>query len=176
VAGGFQVSDRADGHQTRDVRSADDYVARLLKLLPAEITGAYLGVRTILTPESNENDWVILVFAIIIFVIAPFYMYFLLKMRYIMQMVFLLFSYVVWVANVEIQRISFRDQQIHFFIDQLSGIGIIRNSIAFIIAPAFIKGLLVIWVLLLAPFVFARPASKSNKDNKSTEPGMRELG
>src|SRR5437867_12271907 len=41
-------------------------------------------------------------------------MYFLLAMKKGLQILFLLFSYVVWVSNVEIQRISFHDQQIMF--------------------------------------------------------------
>jgi hypothetical protein len=143
--------------QTRDIKRSDDYVARLLKLLPAEITGAYLAIRTILEPERHDNDSFIFVFSIIILAIAPFYMYFLLKMRNGLQIVFLMFSYVVWVANVEIERFNYHEQTISYFIDQNFSSMILKTVMGFLVAPAFIKGLLVIWVLLLTPFVFARP-------------------
>jgi hypothetical protein len=138
---------------SRDIKADDDYVSRLLKLLPAEITGAYLAVRTICGPENNDNDTYIGVFALLILIISPFFMKYVLKMSNTVQNAFLFFTYIVWVANIEIARIAVHEQQFHAFADTLSlQFG---DFVHFILAATFIKGMTVIWAVLLSPFVFS---------------------
>jgi hypothetical protein len=137
---------------SREIKTDDDYVSRLLKLLPAEITGAYLAVRTICGPENNENDAYIGVFALVILIISPFFMKYVLKMRNNVQNAFMFFTYIVWVANIEIARIAVHEQQFHAF---ANGLAIWFGDFEhFILAPTFIKGMTVIWAILLSPFVF----------------------
>ena len=146
----------ANGERSRDIKATDDHLARISKLLPAEITAAYLGIRTILSPEANDYDFFIGVFAVLIFLIAPFFMYYVQNMRRISQIAFLLFSYVVWVANVEIGRFTVHDEQIQAFIDGQFDEGYLKSMAETLVEPAFIKGILVIWVLLAMPFLSKR--------------------
>jgi hypothetical protein len=138
---------------SRDIKTSDDYATRLLKLLPAEITGAYLAIRLVLQPETNDSNQYIAAFAAAIFVISPFFMYFVLKMRQIPQIIFLVFTYVVWISNFEINRITTARGQI---IEWGATHGLSGSTISWIIAPEFIKGVAIIWLLLLSPFIFAK--------------------
>jgi hypothetical protein len=137
---------------SRDIKPEDDFVSRLLKLLPAEITGAYIAVRTICGPEGHENDIYIGVFAVIILVISPLFMRYALKMQNCVQNAFLFFTYIVWVANIEIERITLHEPQFRQFADSI--FPWLGSFVHFILAAAFIKGMTVIWVVLLSPFVF----------------------
>ena len=151
---------------SREIKADDDYVSRLLKLLPAEITGAYLAVRTICGPENNENDTYIGVFALLILIISPFFMRFVLNMRNNVQNAFMFFTYIVWVANIEIARIAVHEQQFHALGDRLSPQ--IGDFVHFILAATFIKGMTVIWAVLLSPFVFSGIAKPKPPTSAST--------
>ncbi len=143
----------AKSTSSRDIKADDDYVSRLLKLLPAEITGAYLAVRTICGPENNENDTYIGVFALAILIISPFFMRYVLKMSNNVQNAFLFFTYIVWVANIEIARIAVHEQQFRAYADKISTS--LGTFVHFVLAAAFIKGMTIIWAVLLSPFVFS---------------------
>ena len=136
------LNNERDRAVTRQLLSSDSQLDRLYKLLPAEITGAYIGVRTLITPERNDQDQFLLFFAILILIIAPFFYHFILKITSIWQIAFLTFSYVVWAANIDIMRISAYGNSTDY-----------NAVIRFMLNSTFIKGLLVIWVLLLVPMV-----------------------
>jgi hypothetical protein len=138
---------------SRDIQPTDDYVSKLLKLLPAEITAAYLSVRSICTPENSNNDLFIAVFALLIFLAAPFYMWRVLKMKNNVQVVFLTFSFLVWVANIEIARIDGYGQAIAGAVRQWPAAA--SWVVELLTAPTFIKGIAVVWVVLLSPLLFA---------------------
>lgn len=138
---------------SREIKADDDYVSRLLKLLPAEITGAYLAVRTICGPENNANDTYIGLFALLILIISPFFMRYVLQLRNNVQNAFMFFTYIVWVANIEIARIALHEQQFRAFANGLSPW--FGDFVQFILAATFIKGMTVIWAVLLSPFVFS---------------------
>ncbi|MCK1385760.1 hypothetical protein [Bradyrhizobium sp. 21] len=126
---------------SREIKKTDNNLDRLYKLLPAEITGAYIAIRTLITPENNSQDGFLLFFAIVILVIAPFFYYRVLGVRNLLQVVFLTFSYVVWAANIDIVKIvALKDTTD-------------SAALKFIFDPTFIKGILVIWVMLLVPAV-----------------------
>ena len=140
-------------NSSREIKPGDDSTTRLLKLLPAEITGAYIAVRTICGPENHTNDVYIGSFAFIILIISPVFMRWALKMRNGIQIAFLVFTYVVWVANIEIERISQHEQQFRDFGDNIAPW--VGSFVHFILAAAFIKGMTVIWAILLSPLVFS---------------------
>jgi hypothetical protein len=142
---------------SRDLKASDDYATRLLKLLPAEITGAYLAIRLISQPESNESDGSIAIFAMLILLISPFFMYFVLKMRQVRHIVFLMFTYVVWISNFEIARIIVHGDQIKSVANNVGPF--LQSLVAWLISPDAIKGIAIIWLLLLSPFVFVTEAS-----------------
>jgi hypothetical protein len=129
----------------------------LLKLLPAEITAAYLSVRSICTPENSNNDLFIAIFAVLIFLAAPLYMWRVLKMKNNVQVVFLTFSFVVWVANIEIARIDGYSQAIAGAVSHVPAAA--AWVVELLTAPTFIKGIAVVWVVLLSPMLFAQPVA-----------------
>jgi hypothetical protein len=141
---------------SRDIQPSDDYVSKLLKLLPAEITAAYLSVRSICTPENSNNDLFIGIFAVLIFLAAPLYMWRVLKMKNNLQVLFLTFSFLVWVANIEIARIDGYSQAIAGAVAHAPAAA--AWVVELLTAPTFIKGIAVVWVVLLSPLLFAHPA------------------
>ncbi|MEA2976216.1 MAG: hypothetical protein QOF19_1736 [Alphaproteobacteria bacterium] len=131
----------------REIKSGDEYLDKLYKLLPAETTAAYLAIRTLISPETTVNDGFLLFFAIVILVLSPILYVRVLHIKQRDQVAFLTFSYVVWAANIDVMRInSLKDA--HFAGNRLA---------QFILDPIFIKGFLVIWVILLVPMVLKKP-------------------
>jgi hypothetical protein len=144
---------------SREISKADDYSTRLLKLLPAEITGAYLAVRVICNPESNTNDGWILFFAIMILVIAPSFMRRVLGMQNWTQIIFLMFTYVVWIANFDIDRIA---KQIPALQAATSGWVWPISNLDVLLNPVLIKGVAIVWLVLLVPFIIKPIVDPSN--------------
>ena len=157
------MADAPIANSSREIKPGDDFTTRLLKLLPAEITGAYIAIRTICGPESHSNDLYIGSFALIILAISPFFMRWALKMRNGIQITFLVFTYIVWVTNIEIERIGQHEQQFHEFGDSISPW--VGSFVHFILAAAFIKGMTVIWAILLSPLVFSEIAQTKPPEN-----------
>lgn len=158
---------------SRDVKSSDDYTSRLLKLLPAEITGAYLAIRLVVPSETSQGDGAIAVFAILILLISPWFMWRVLQMRHTKQILFLMFSYIVWVANIEISRISDHADAIKNAALNLPLLGHFAGPVtSWLISPVAIKGAAIIWLVLLSPLVFAKEAlaSPEQKNKPSANP------
>lgn len=153
---------------SRDIKSSDDYVSKLLKLLPAEITAAYLSVRAICTPENSDNDLFIAVFAILILLAAPVYMWRVLKMKNNVQIAFLTFSFVVWAANIEIARIDGYRQAIGGAIANWPSVP--AWIVELLVAPTFIKGIAVLWVVLLSPLLFVPAPVPPQEGNAKPAP------
>src|ERR1043165_9102292 len=120
---------------SREIKSNDEYLDRLYKLLPAEVTGAYIAIRTLIDPTTNDNDKYLFFFGGVILVLAPFVYYWVLKISDWVQVAFLTFSYVVWAANIDVLKIvaarpaSWADSAIA----------------QFLLNATFIKGFLIIW-------------------------------
>jgi hypothetical protein len=158
---------------SRDVKSTDDYTSRLLKLLPAEITGAYLAIRLVVPSETSQGDGAIAVFAILILLISPWFMWRVLQMRQTKQIVFLMFSYIVWVANIEISRINDHADAIRNVPLSLPLLGPIAGQFtSWLISPIAIKGAAIIWLVLLSPLVFAKEALRSSEQNGANPANM----
>ncbi len=133
---------------SREVDPGDKYLDRLYKLLPAEVTGAYIAIRTLIDPTTNNNDNYLLFFATVIFVLSPFLYYWALDIKNLPQVVFLTFSYVVWAANIDIVKIVAAQPPAWLN-------GAVLN---FVLNATFIKGVLIIWVILLVPLVLRDPS------------------
>jgi hypothetical protein len=144
---------------SREVSKSDDYSTRLLKLLPAEITGAYLAVRVICNPESNTNDGWILFFATVILLIAPSFMRSVLGMKNWTQIIFLMFTYVVWIANFDIDRIA---RQIPALRSATSDFVTPFNNLDLLLNPVLIKGIAIVWLVLLVPFIIKPVTDQSS--------------
>ncbi len=156
---------------SRDIKSTDDYTSRLLKLLPAEITGAYLAIRLVAPTETSSGDLPIAIFAVLILAISPWFMWGVLGMRHLKQIVFLMFSFVVWVANIEIARINEHAKFFEDWFTHLSFIGsVIGPVVGWVLSPIVIKGAAIIWLLLLSPLVFAKEALAVPRGGRTDEP------
>ena len=99
----------------RDIRSGyaapspNDYAQRLYKLIPAEVTAAYLAVSTLLTetdpaapgaPGIAPYDLYLFYSFIALFILVPFYMWIVQGVRTLPQILATTISFPVWAANV----------------------------------------------------------------------------
>lgn len=77
---------------------AQDYLDRLYKIIPAEITAAYLAVSSFLTDPINpmSNSMTLLVFAVFLTILAPFYLWILAGVRNKVQIVVSTISFPIW--------------------------------------------------------------------------------
>jgi hypothetical protein len=147
------------GAMSREIKPNDEYLDRLYKLLPAEVTGAYIAIRTLIDPITNENDKYLFFFGGVILVLAPFVYYWVLKISDWVQVAFLTFSFVVWAANIDVVKIiaakpaSWADSAIA----------------QFLLNATFIKGFLIIWVILLVPLVLRKPSERAERPARSAK-------
>ena len=93
--------------ENRDLAPGDSYLNKLNSLLPAEVTGLYLFIRS-LAQDNRDFDYYLAGFAVLISVIAYFVSPQLLKVtdkvtRFLYSITFLL-----WVCSIEISTIEFR--------------------------------------------------------------------
>lgn len=142
---------------SREIKPNDEYLDRLYKLLPAEVTGAYIAIRTLIDPITNENDKYLFFFAGVILLLAPFVYYWVLKISDWVQVAFLTFSYVVWAANIDVVKIIAAKPA------SLADSGIAQ----FLLNATFIKGFLIIWVILLVPLVLRKPTERPARSAKA---------
>jgi hypothetical protein len=107
--------------------------------------------------ETSSGDLPIAIFAILILAISPWFMWRVLGMRQLKQIIFLMFSFVVWVANIEIARLN---EHAAFFQDWFTHVsyvgGVLGPIVGWVLSPIAIKGEAIIWLLLLSPLVFAK--------------------
>jgi hypothetical protein len=143
----------------RQVKKSDDYLDRLYKLLPAEITGAYIAVRTQISVETTEDDKYLFFFGLMILLLAPFFYWKILGITNWLQNAFLSFSFVVWAANIDAQRIfTARGTELYAVKTPagaetkvlLSDFGFFN----FISNQTFLTCLLVVWVIMLIPLAY----------------------
>lgn len=147
---------------SRDVVTTDSAIEKLLKAMPAEITGAYLAIRSIASTEDNSNDLQLFGFAVLILLISPIFMRFVLGMKRWGLIFFLMLSFVVWVANIDLQRIvTNEDSILELAGNQGEYIEIVAS---FIVKPFIVKATLVIWAILLLPIVLAKSNPETNED------------
>lgn len=136
------MAERDQNTSSRQIKSSDQNLDRLYKLLPADITAAYIGIRTLISTETNNSDSYLLFFGAVILLLTPIYYYRLLQIKDIVQVSFLTFSFAVWAANIDINRIA-----------TISSDSPLSGFINFFLNPIFIKGVLVLWAVLLVPLV-----------------------
>jgi len=135
----------------RDTEPTDGYTDRILKLLPAELTGAYLAVRTIIGPDTGDKDFYILIFGLILLVIAPFFLFSVLGVRKFINIVFLTVSFFIWCLNIDVQKLTEHNGEIITAINAYApSIGTLSG---YLIEPVFVKGLLIVCAIVLVPMV-----------------------
>ena len=100
----------------RDIRTpavgaaGGDYLQKLYKLIPAELTAAYLALSSLLVQTQPTTDagqsgfasndvWLFSAF-LVLFVALPFYLYFVQGVRTWLQIIATVVSFPIWAANV----------------------------------------------------------------------------
>lgn len=86
------------------IKQGDELSQRITKLLPADITAAFIAIKSGV-PAANLGDVWVVGGAVTILIIAPAYFFYVLKTRNLIHIIFLLLTYVVFVvtlANIEI--------------------------------------------------------------------------
>ena len=75
-----------------------NYLERLYKIIPAELTAAYLAIASLLTDKSNmlRNVHLLLGFAVLLTVLTPFYLYRFQNVRTVSQLIVSTISFPVW--------------------------------------------------------------------------------
>ena len=89
---------------TRTVKSADDYMSRLLKHIPSEIVMAYIAIDGVLRTSYNPNVWserqtllrLLWIVLAILTVITPFWLYRVMRVKRPAQIFVSTLSVPVW--------------------------------------------------------------------------------
>ena len=82
----------------REIRPAQDYKARLLKLIPSEIVAAYLVLSGIIPEESAK--WGILIVSVVLLILVPLYLWRIHNVKRCAQIIITTISFVVWVYSL----------------------------------------------------------------------------
>ena len=78
----------------------DQYVQRLYKLIPAEISGAYVAISSLVNPLSSHSDIYLLIAFVILLIALPVYMVIVLSVHNKLQIIVSTLSFPIWAANV----------------------------------------------------------------------------
>ena len=89
----------------RDIRPAndlspDDYAQRLAKLIPSEITAAYIAISSLLAPLYSKGDIYLFYSFVVLLVLLPFYQKLVLSMKNNVQILVSTISFPIWAANI----------------------------------------------------------------------------
>lgn len=88
----------------RQVKPTDDYSSKLLKYIPAEISGAYLAINSLVPPQGNN-----LLMAgalVILLVLCALYLRQLQSVTSSLQIVLSLILFVIWAVNISSARLD----------------------------------------------------------------------
>lgn len=79
-----------------------DYLERLYKIIPVELTAAYLAISSLLTDRTNMlgNSYTLLAFAVLLTVLTPLYLYRLQNVRSRSQLIVSTVSFPVWAVCI----------------------------------------------------------------------------
>jgi hypothetical protein len=90
----------------RQVNSeADSYSAKLLKLIPAEVSAAYLAINS-LVPMQNGFDVTMKLSLVVLTIFCPLYLWRLGNVSSWLQVLFTTASFPLWALNISSARVS----------------------------------------------------------------------
>ncbi len=78
----------------------DQYVQRLYKIIPAEISAAYIAVSSLVTPLRSSGDMYLLVSFIVLLIALPFYLKFVQAVKNNLQIAISTLAFPIWAANI----------------------------------------------------------------------------
>lgn len=88
---------------SREVSSLDSYSSKLAKLIPAEVTAAYLAVNSLI-PVSDGYSGLMIVTLIVLTVFCPLYLWVLQNVRGPLQLIFTTGAFPLWALNISYPR------------------------------------------------------------------------
>ena len=83
---------------SREIREAQKYKDRLLKLIPSEIIAAYMILSGII--PQNSAKWGTLIVSIVLLILVPFYLWKIHNVKHSPQIIVTSISFVVWVYSL----------------------------------------------------------------------------
>jgi hypothetical protein len=93
----------------RELKAGDDALSKIRKLLPAEVSGAFLAINSI-APGGTEPIYLI-VAAVVLAVACWFYLVIFANVTKVGQLIFVSgIAFPAWAANIAIERIPFFDE------------------------------------------------------------------
>ncbi|MCV0397935.1 MAG: hypothetical protein K5872_10530 [Rhizobiaceae bacterium] len=91
----------------REIKTKD-YLEKLYKLIPIEMTGAYVAGSSIVSshPQAPNLWYILVIFAVILFVINPIFLRRVQKVSNKRQLILSTISFPIWAANTSIEWFS----------------------------------------------------------------------
>jgi hypothetical protein len=124
----------------RQIKPAENYREKLLKLIPSEIVAAYMVLMGIIPAENpNSAKWWTLIISLVLLILTPFYLKRFERVANNIQVAFCSFSFIVWVYS-------------------LGGGGPFVHWNAY--DPRIASIVLILWTLAIPLFVSTRPSAK----------------
>lgn len=114
------------------IQQNDELSQRITKLLPADITAAFIAIMSAV-PAANLGEVWVVYGAVGILILAPFYFVFVLKTKNALHIVFLLATYVIFVIALAAREIGNVAPALRETVD---GLAVIATPIwVFIVTP-----------------------------------------
>lgn len=85
---------------SREIKDTNEYRERLLKLLPSEIIAAYLAIEGIVATQPAIRNQVLTWACVFLFILIPFYLWFLFKIKKVLQIIVTMISFAVWIFSI----------------------------------------------------------------------------
>lgn len=82
----------------REIKPKEEYLGRLLKLIPSEIVAAYMAIQGIIPKESAK--WGLTVISVILLIITPYYLKTKQKVGKKSQVLISTLSFIVWLYAI----------------------------------------------------------------------------
>lgn len=94
-----------DVSEVKNDNSVESYLDRLFRMIPTEVTAAFLAINTMLgTERGGINDIIAAVSAILLSIIAPFILTKFANVKSRMQLFTAPFTFLIWAANIAVYR------------------------------------------------------------------------
>jgi len=85
----------------RQIKPAENYRDKLLKLIPSEIVAAYMVLMGIISTQNlNSARWWTLIISLVLLILTPFYLKRLERVTNNIQVAFCSLSFIVWVYSI----------------------------------------------------------------------------
>lgn len=136
----------------RAPKSTDEPLDRLLKLLPAEATAAFLLLRGIFpfdpaSPSFQIETSIFYTLVAVILICTPLLLIRVWKVNERFSIIFITASFVIWAANIDIERVAAVSEALTKDV---------WMGFQYVLHPLLIRGLLVVWAIVLLPLVIPK--------------------